>query len=144
VNNIIEVPKITKVPLASEYFIGVINLRGSVLPVIDTRIKLKLPSTEFTQLTCVLVLEIKRNGKIIQIGALVDSVQEVLEIEKEQILPPPKLGGLENSNEFIYGIVNMDEKLLMLLDINLLLNDTELSGIEKQVSKIKDNASEES
>lgn len=72
VNNIIEVPKITDVPNTPDYFKGVLNLRGAVLPVIDTRVKLNMPPAEFTQLTCVLVLEINHNNTIIQVGALVD------------------------------------------------------------------------
>ena len=81
--NILEMVKITKVPKAPEYMKGVINLRGNVLPVIDTRTKFGMTPTEFTKNTCILVLDIIVDGEDIQVGALVDSVQEVLEITED-------------------------------------------------------------
>lgn len=79
--DILEMTNITKVPKAPPYLKGVINLRGTVLPLIDTRIKFGLSPTEFTPNTCILVLDIKIENEGLQIGSLVDSVQEVMEIE---------------------------------------------------------------
>ena len=90
--NILEITKITKVPKAPPYMKGVINLRGSVLPLIDTRIKFDMGETVYTPNTCILVLDIEIGGEIVHVGALVDSVHEVIEIEDNQILPPPSIG----------------------------------------------------
>ncbi len=115
--NILEMTKITKVPKAPEYMLGVINLRGSVLPLVDTRIKFGIPVTEFTAETCIIVLEVELNGDSVQVGAVVDSVQEVLEVEKEKILPPPDIGSKYKS-EFIKGIMKINEEFIMLLDMD--------------------------
>ena len=75
--NILEMTKVTKVPKAPNYMKGVINLRGSVLPLVDTRIKFDMTETEYTTNTSILVLDINMNGEPVHLGALVDSVQEV-------------------------------------------------------------------
>ena len=114
--NILEMTKITEVPKAPEYMKGVINLRGTVLPVIDTRIKFGMPPTEYTANTCIIVLDIEVDGESIQIGALVDGVQAVLEIDKSKIMPPPSIGSKYRS-EFIEGVANIDDKFIMILEI---------------------------
>ena len=83
--NILEMTKITKVPRAPDYMLGVINLRGTVLPVIDTRIKFNLPLIEQTVDTCIIVLNAEIEGDSVYVGILVDAVQEVLEVEEDQI-----------------------------------------------------------
>lgn len=124
--NILEMTKITKVPKAPSYMKGVINLRGAVLPLIDTRVKFDMPETEFTTNTCILVLEIDVNGDNIQVGALVDSVHEVIEIEDGQIMPPPSIGNKYKS-EFIEGIAKVDEEFVMILNMDLIFSTDELS-----------------
>jgi purine-binding chemotaxis protein CheW len=79
--NILEMTRITEVPKAPEYMKGVINLRGTVLPVIDTRIKFGMSPTVYTTNTCIIVLDIEMDGESIHVGALVDSVQAVLEFD---------------------------------------------------------------
>jgi len=123
--NILEMVKITKVPRAPEYMKGVINLRGTVLPVIDTRIKFGLSETEFTTNTCIVVTEILVNEETIHVGALVDSVQEVLEIEDTDILPPPSIG-TNFKSQFIYGMVRHDERFIMLLDMEKVFSSEDL------------------
>src|SRR5687768_17514595 len=86
---ILEVTKITKVPKSPAYMRGVINLRGNVLPVIDTRQKFNMPHTEDTVNTCIMVLNIHMDGDKLILGALVDAVQEVLEISQDQIKTAP-------------------------------------------------------
>ena len=88
--NILEMTKITEVPKSPDYMKGVINLRGSVLPVIDTRIKFGMTPTEYTPNTCIVVMDIDMDGDSIHVGALVDSVQAVLEIEDTQICRLPR------------------------------------------------------
>ena len=95
--------KITEVPKSPDYMKGVINLRGAVLPVIDTRIKFGMTPTEYTTNTCIVVMEVEMEGDMVQVGALVDSVQAVLELDEAQIQPPPSIGSKYKS-EFIYGM----------------------------------------
>src|SRR6056297_611718 len=127
--SIMEMTKITKVPKSPEYMKGVINLRGQVLPVVDTRIKFGMTATEYTKNTCIVVMEVEMGNDIIQVGSLVDSVQEVLEITEDQIQPPPSIGSKYQS-EFIYGMAKIDEKFIMLLDMDKVFSAKELSSLQ--------------
>jgi len=127
--SIMEMTKITKVPKSPEYMKGVINLRGQVLPVVDTRIKFGMSPTEFTKNTCIVVMEVDMEGDHVQVGTLVDSVQEVLEINKDQIQPPPSIGSKYQS-QFIYGMAKIDEKFIMLLDMDKVFSAEEISNMQ--------------
>ncbi len=133
--NILEMTKVTKVPKAPHYMKGVINLRGAVLPLIDTRIKFEMDETVFTANTCILVLDINVNGDSVHVGALVDSVQEVLEIDDANIMPPPNIG-TKYKSEFIEGVAKVGEEFIMILDMDLIFSTDELS-------LLKDNFKEE-
>jgi len=129
--NILEMTKITKVPKAPEYMKGVINLRGTVLPLVDTRIKFGLTPTEFTANTCILVLDIQIENDTLQVGALVDAVQEVLEIEPYQILPPPNIGSKFHS-QFIVGMYKAtEEQFIMILDMDKVFSTEELLEVHE-------------
>ena len=132
--NILEMTRITEVPKAPSYMKGVINLRGTVLPVIDTRIKFGMIPTEFTDNTCIVVLDIQVDGESIQIGALVDSVQAVLEIEKGTIMPPPSLGSKYKS-EFIVGVANINEKFIMILDMDAVFSTEEVTSLKTKAEE---------
>jgi purine-binding chemotaxis protein CheW len=136
--NILEMVKITKVPKAPEYMKGVINLRGNVLPVIDTRIKFGMTPTEFSKNTCILVLDIIVDGDEIQVGSLVDSVQEVLEITKEGIQPPPNIGSKYKS-EFIFGMAKQKEEFIMLLDMDKVFSVEEIVNLKEQTENTEIN-----
>lgn len=123
--NILELTKITKVPMAPPYMKGVINLRGDVLPVVDVRLKFGMEETQFTPSTCILVLIIQIEDQTIHLGALVDSVQEVLEIEDKEILPPPSIGSSFNS-QFITGVVEYEENFIMILDVEKVFTTSEI------------------
>ena len=124
--NILEMTKITKVPKAPDYMKGVINLRGTVLPLVDTRIKFGLTATEFTANTCILVLDIQIGDESLQVGGLVDAVQEVLEIEPHQILPAPNIGSKYHS-DFIVGMYKAtEEQFIMILDMDKVFSVEEL------------------
>lgn len=125
---ILEVPKITKVPQAPGYLIGVVNLRGGVLPVIDTRIKFGMPATNQTVNTCIVVLNITMNEEAIVVGAMVDSVSEVFEIEENQIQPSPSIGTNYNA-DFIQGMIKEKDQFMMLLDIDKVFSSSELESI---------------
>lgn len=123
--NILEMTKITEVPKSPNYMKGVINLRGSVLPVIDTRIKFGMTPTEYTPNTCIVVMDIEMDGDSIHVGALVDSVQAVLEIDDAQILPPPSIGHKYRS-EFIDGVANINETFIMILNMDEVFSSEEM------------------
>lgn len=123
--NILELVKITPVPKSPEYMKGVINLRGAVLPIIDTRMKFGMSPTQFTQNTCIVVMEIIMEKDTIHLGALVDSVLSVVEIEDDQIQPPPSLGSKYKS-EFILGVAKVEEKFIMILDMDKVFSSDEL------------------
>jgi len=113
--NILEMTKITKVPKAPSYMKGVINLRGTVLPVIDSRVKFGMEETEITSNTCIIVLELHAGSEPIMIGTIVDSVSEVLEISDNEILPAPSIGTNFRS-DYLRGIAQSGDGFIMLLD----------------------------
>lgn len=133
--NILELVKITKVPRSPEYMKGVINLRGSVLPVVDIRRKFGLKPIEYTKNTVILVLNVKVEGETIDVGALVDSVQEVFEIKEEEILPPPSIGAKYKS-KFIEGMFKKDEEeFIMILNMDRIFSTDEVVVLQESVDE---------
>lgn len=139
--SIMEMVKITKVPKSPEYMQGVINLRGQVLPVVDTRIKFGMTPTEFTANTCIVVMEVEVNGESVQVGTLVDSVQEVLEISDDQIQPPPSIGSKYKS-EFISGMAKLDEHFIMMLDMDHVFSAEEMLNVQASAEDGKQQTAE--
>ena len=125
---ILEVPKITKVPHAPDFLKGVVNLRGGVLPVIDARIKFGLPSIAMTVDTCILVLSIELNEENITVGALVDSVSEVFEMEEKHIQPSPSIGAKYRA-DFIQGMIKEKDQFMMLLNIDKVFSSEDLESL---------------
>lgn len=115
--NILEIRHITKVPKSPPYIKGVINLRGSVLPVVDLRIKFGMPEKENTVDTSIIVLNIEQNGEVIMLGTQVDAVREVLELKDDEISEAPGIGAKKDSG-FIEGLYRKDEQFIMILDID--------------------------
>jgi purine-binding chemotaxis protein CheW len=132
--NILEMTKITEVPRSPDYMKGVINLRGAVLPVIDTRIKFGMAPTEYTTNTCIVVMEVEMEGDMVQVGALVDSVQAVLELDEAQIQPPPSIGSKYKS-EFIYGVAKVEENFIMLLDMEKVFSSDEIVSLKEKTDE---------
>ena len=132
--NILEMTRITEVPQSPDYMKGVINLRGMVLPVIDTRIKFGLPETEYTNNTCIIVMDLELEGDEVHIGAIVDEVLSVTEINDSQIQPPPSIGNKYRS-EFIYGMANVEEDFIMLLDMKEVLSVDEMAEMVEKSEK---------
>ena len=126
---ILEISKITKVPRSPDFMRGVINLRGSVLPVIDTRLKFGIPQAEDTVNTCIIVMSVNLDGQQLTIGAVVDGVQEVMEIDEREIMPPPSIGSKYKS-EFIEGMVKRDECFIMILNVDLVFSSQEASILQ--------------
>jgi len=113
---IVEVTPITKVPGSPKCMRGVINLRGSILPVIDTRAKFKMTDTLYTVDTCIIVLSINNNNETLLVGALVDAVQKVIELPQENIQPSNSMGVLYEE-KFITGMGKTDQGFIMILDV---------------------------
>lgn len=118
---ILSLTPVTKVPQTPEYLLGVINLRGQVVPVIDMRLKLGLPAKEPNQDTCVIVVEVVVDDESMTVGALADAVHEVLDIRAEQVEPPPRLGTSFNPH-FIDGMGKVGDQFLIFLNIDNLFN----------------------
>ncbi len=125
VREILELTNITKVPQTPDYMRGVINLRGSVVPVVDMRLKFGMPETETTVNTCIIVVEVLHGNEVVVIGALADSVQEVFELEPGQIEPPPRIGTRFNT-DFILGMGKNDSQFIMILNIDRAFTSDEL------------------
>ena len=134
VREILEFNSVTRVPKSPEYMRGVINLRGSVVPVFDMRLKFGMTGTQKTINTCIVVVEVSYEGEDIIIGALVDSVQEVFELEADQIEPAPKIG-THLRTEFIRGMGKRDETFIIILDIDKVFSVEEISSIQEMTEE---------
>jgi purine-binding chemotaxis protein CheW len=121
VREILDVTTITKVPQSCEFLLGVINLRGSVLPVADLRLRLGLSRTALTVNSCIVVTEIEFNQEKVTLGILVDSVQEVFDLAEAGLEPPPRLG-LQLDTSFLKGMARQNERFLMVLDVDRLFS----------------------
>jgi purine-binding chemotaxis protein CheW len=130
--NILELTPITYVPMSPNYMKGVTNLRGIVLPVIDTRIKIGMPPIVYTENTCILVLNFLDYDERITVGALVDSVQEVIEVADNEILEPPTVGTKFRA-EYITGIIKNNDTFIMVLDIERIFSPEDTSLLSNKV-----------
>ena len=126
---ILEIPKITRVPRSPEFMRGVVNLRGNVLSVIDSRIKFGLPPTEDTINTCIIVMNIQIENQDITLGLIADAVKEVVEIDQQSIQSPPEMGSKYKA-EFIDGMVKSGDQFIMLLNIDLLFSSQEATILQ--------------
>ncbi len=115
VREILDFVAITKVPQTPDFMRGVINLRGSVVPVVDMKLKFGMEPTEKTVNTCIIVLEVIIEGETTIVGALADSVQEVVELDPSQIEPPPRIG-MKLSINFIKGMGKLNDNFVIILD----------------------------
>lgn len=130
VREVLDYTNITKIPRTPDYMRGVINLRGSVVPVLDLRLKFGMSKTENTINTCIIVMEVVTDTETIILGALADSVQEVFELEPDQIEPTPRIGTRFNA-EFLKGMGKRDDKFLMILDIDKIFTFEELTEMQE-------------
>jgi purine-binding chemotaxis protein CheW len=129
VKEIIGMMPVTSVPQTPQYVKGVINLRGRVIPVIDLRLRFGLESAEYTERTCIIVVEIQGSTGHVVIGIVVDSVSEVLNIKGEDIEEAPTFGTKLNT-DYILGMAKIDGGVKILLDIDRVLNEEEISALE--------------
>jgi len=137
--NILEMSTITRIPKSPDYLKGVINLRGTVLPVVDLRIKFGLPEKKATVDTSIIVLSVDLEGEAVLVGILVDAVREVLELNNQDIAPTPSIGTKYNSG-FIKGMWRMDDKFIMILDIDKVFSTEEIIDFREQLSNAEPDA----
>jgi purine-binding chemotaxis protein CheW len=130
VKEIIGMMPITTVPLTPPSVKGVINLRGKVIPVVNLRLKFGMDEVAYTDRTCIIVVEIKRQGGSVLIGIVVDSVSEVLNIKANDIEETPAFGVRVDTN-YILGMAKMSGGVKILLDIDRVLNADELDVCDK-------------
>ena len=133
VKEIIGMMPITHVPQTPEYVKGVVNLRGKVIPVVDLRLKFGIEQIDYTERTCIIVVEISSLGKTIAMGIVVDSVSEVLNIKNGDIEDTPSFG-TKLKTEFILGMAKVGANVKILLDIDLVLAAEEVAEIEAKVA----------
>jgi purine-binding chemotaxis protein CheW len=122
VREVLDLTTITQIPRTPEFMAGVINLRGSVVPVVDLRLCLEMSRTESTRNTCIVVVEVLLDNESTIIGALADSVEEVIDLEPDQIQPAPRIG-----TDFIKGMGKRDTQFIMILDIDRVFSAEELA-----------------
>jgi purine-binding chemotaxis protein CheW len=127
---ILSLVQVTKVPQTPDYLLGVINLRGQVVPVVDLRVKLGLEALEMTRESCIIVMEVDIDGELLTVGGLVDAVFEVLELRDDQIEPPPRLG-LKLKTEFIAGMGKIEEQFVILINIDRVFSSEELALVQE-------------
>lgn len=129
VREVLDFTTITEIPRTPDFMSGVINLRGSVVPVVDMRLCLEMSKTERTTNTCIVVLEVLLDNESIVIGALTDSVEEVIDLEPDQIRPAPRIG-TQIRTDFIKGMGKRDDtQFIMILDIDRVFSADELGVI---------------
>ena len=128
VREVLDFTAITAIPRTPEFMSGVINLRGSVVPVVDLRLCFQMSKTERTRNTCIVVVEVLLEGEATVIGALADSVEEVIDLEPDQIQPAPRIG-TQIRTDFIKGMGRRESQFMMILDIDRVFSADELSAV---------------
>ena len=128
VNEIIGYQEITAIPESEEYIKGLINLRGKIIPVIDVRLRFKQDPFEYTDRTCIIVINVNQ----LVVGLIVEKIAEVVEIQEENILPAPTIGKADKSqNKYVYGIGKVGDQVKLLLDPDRLLNKKKKIALEQ-------------
>lgn len=142
VREVLEFTPVTRVPMTADFMRGVINVRGHVVPVVDLRQKFGLEKVDETINTCIIIVELNIDGESSTMGALVDGVQEVLDIAPEQIESSPRLGSRIDTR-FIQGIGKLGDQFVILLDIQAIFSTRELSlisGMQQETDEAEKDA----
>ena len=120
----------TRIANAPDFIKGVVNLRGVIVPIVDLRVKLGCPTVEYNAFTVVIVLNVKNRV----VGAVVDSVSDVLELSRDVIRPAPELNASTVDTSFITGIGSVGERMLILMDIEGLMSSAEMGLMEAAIA----------
>lgn len=129
---------VTRIPNTPDYLKGVLNLRGTIVPIVDLRMKFGMGITEPTSFTVVVVVNVRNRV----MGFLVDAVSDVLDLNAKNIQPPPELGSAVDIN-FVAGIGNANDRLVTLLDIDRVLTEDEVKAVEELPGKLENMESQE-
>ena len=130
VREVIELVPVTRIPKTPPFMRGVINLRGHAVPVVDLRIKFDMPMVQDTVNTCVIIVDVDVDGELCSMGAIVDSVREVFEMDSDQLNPPPRMGTSIRA-DFIKAMGKQNEEFIMILDIAKVFSAEELSVLRE-------------
>ncbi|MBF0273485.1 MAG: chemotaxis protein CheW [Magnetococcales bacterium] len=129
IKEVLEFSSVTKIPRTPDFMCGVINLRGSVVPVVDLRLKFGMSPSVKTVNTCIIIIDVTQDDGATVIGAMADSVKEVMELDPDHIEPPPKIGtGMRT--DFICGMGKQNDAFVILLDTDKIFSVTELALLQ--------------
>ncbi|MBF0183404.1 MAG: chemotaxis protein CheW [Magnetococcales bacterium] len=128
VKEVLEYTQLTKVPRTPKFMCGVINLRGSVVPVMDMRLKFNMSQLERTVNTCIIIIEVTVGENKTVLGAMADSVKEVMSLDPDQIDPPPKIGA-KLRTDFIRGMGKQGDHFIIILDTDKVFSAEELEQV---------------
>ncbi|MDC7125660.1 MAG: chemotaxis protein CheW [Spirochaetales bacterium] len=142
IREILEVPNITKVPGMPSRIRGIINIRGSVVPVLDLKMQFGEEQTKQTQDTAVIVTEISTDEDTFQIGIMVDAAKEVITLEKEEIEEPPRLG-MFIDNKYLKGMGKLGDNFVIILNIDKILSEEDLSKLAEAKVEEPENSEKE-
>lgn len=141
VREVLDVTTITKVPRAEAFMRGVINVRGSVVPVVDLHTKFGMPATETTVDTRIVVMEIVLDGDTTILGALADSVRDVMDMSEDNIEQAPKIGA-KLKTKFIKGIGKYGDEFIIILDIDKVFSTEEIRGLADSDAELSTESAE--
>lgn len=136
IREVLEYTKVTSVPKTPEFMKGVINLRGGVVPVVDLRLKFGMEEKEKTVNTCIIIVEVTIDNDEILLGAIADSVREVVNLSSDQMEDTPSIG-MSIRVDFIKSMGKLDDEFCMILDIDKIFSAVEMEAI-KQSSDVAD------
>ena len=139
VREVLEFDEVTRVPGMLDYMLGVINLRGSVVPVVDLRLQFSLGVSEPTVDTCIIITEVELEGDITVLGVLADSVQEVIDLSAEQMEPAPTMGSRINTR-FIQALGKVEEGFIIILDMDKVFSIDQVDELNKGLPSANDGA----
>lgn len=132
VNEIIAMQPIAAIPEVDDYIKGLINLRGKIIPVIDVRVRFKMEPCEYTDRTCIIVIDVKST----MIGLIVERIAEVDTIADDSIVPPPSLGRKEHEhNKYVYGLARTGDVVKLLIDPEKLIRQDDIDAFMEDVRK---------
>lgn len=136
IQEVLEYRKVTKVPRTPEFMLGVINLRGQVVPVIDLRRLFEMTVIENTVNTCIVIVDVTLDGESIAIGILADAVKEVIELTQVDICAPPRLGHRIDTR-FISGVGKHEDEFVIILDLGRVISDDDLHELVQSTQELE-------
>jgi purine-binding chemotaxis protein CheW len=138
VREVLEVPRITRVPSAPPFMRGVVNVRGQSTPVVDLRLKLGLPPGADSVHTRIIVMELEIDGESTVLGGVADSVHEVIEIEPANINPPPSIA-MRWHTDFIQGMGKRADDFIIILDVNAVFSSDEIALAQQSSAPLEEH-----